>query len=182
MKTVLVPLATGFEEIEAITIIDILRRAGATVITAGLEKRNVVGSHDIHLLADSVLAEEMDKDWDLVVLPGGVPGTPNLLADERIIKLIRNHNSTGKLIGAICAAPAVLEKAGLLADKPATIHPAWAEKLDTAKYTGARVEMADKIITGKSAGTAMEFAFKLVEQLFGAEKVAEINQGVFARL
>ena len=104
------------------------------------------------------------------------------MTDERIIKLIRNHNSTGKLIGAICAAPAVLEKAGLLADKPATIHPAWAEKLDTAKYTGTRVEMADKIVTGKSAGTAMEFAFKLVEQLFGVEKVAEINQGVFARL
>jgi len=182
MKTVLVPLATGFEEIEAITIIDILRRAGAKVITAGLEKRNVIGSHGIHLVADSVLAEEMDKNWDLIVLPGGVPGTPNLLADERIVKLVRNHNSTGRLIGAICAAPAVLDKAGVVDQQEITLHPAWADRLKSAIYSNERVQKTGTVITGKSAGTAMEFAFALVEALYGKDKVDEINQGVFARL
>jgi len=182
MKTVLVPLATGFEEIEAITIIDVLRRAGAEVVTAGLEKRNVTGSHAIHLVADSVLAEELDKDWDLIVLPGGVPGTPNLAADERMIKLLQTHFGKGRLTAAVCAAPSILDQAGLLVDKPATIHPAWAEKLDTARYTGARVEISGKIVTGMSAGTAMEFVFKLVEQLFGSEKVAEVNSGMAAKI
>ncbi len=182
MKTILVPLATGFEEIEAITIIDVLRRAGAEVVTAGLEKRNVTGSHAIRLVADSVLADEIKKDWDLIVLPGGVPGTPNLANDERLIKLLQNHFGKGRLTAAICAAPSVLDQAGLLTDKPATIHPAWADKLDTAQYTAARVEIAGKIVTSKSAGTAMEFAFKLVEQLFGADKMAEVNSGMHAKL
>jgi 4-methyl-5(b-hydroxyethyl)-thiazole monophosphate biosynthesis len=182
MKKVLVPLANGFEEIEAITIIDILRRAGATVISAGLEKRNVVGSHDIKLIADTVIEEVLEDEWDLVVLPGGVPGTPNLAEDARIIKILQAQAAAGKLTAAICAAPAVLEQAGLTAERKVTSHPSWADRMTTAIHTGSRVERDGILVTGQAAGTAMEFAFQLVDQLYGPEKVAEVNQGVIAKL
>lgn len=182
MKRVLVPLATGFEEIEAISIIDILRRAGAEVVCVGLEKRNVVGSHDIKLIADTVLEEVLEEEWDLVVLPGGVPGTPNLSGDPRIVNLLKRHASSRKLTAAVCAAPSVLEEAGLTKDRRVTSHPSWADRMTTAIHTASRVETDGILVTGQAAGSAMEFAFKLVEMLFGQEKAAEINQGVLARL
>ena len=182
MKRVLVPLATGFEEIEAITIIDILRRAGAEVVSAGLEKRNVIGSHDIKLIADTVIDEILDEQWDLVVLPGGVPGTPNLSADPRIIKLLKEHASDNKLTAAICAAPSVLEEAELTEGKRVTSHPTWAERMTTAIHTEARVESDGLLVTGQAAGSAMEFAFELVGKLFGSAKAEEVNQGVLAKL
>jgi len=182
MKRVLVPLANGFEEIEAVTIIDILRRAGAEVITVGLTKRNVTGSHDLKIVADTVLDEILQDSWDLVVLPGGVPGTPNLMEDERIITLLKAHHGGQGLTGAICAAPAVLEKAELTRGQKITSHPAWADRITVAHHTGSRIEEDGILITGQAAGSAMEFAFKLVEKLYGSEKVAEVNGGVLARL
>lgn len=182
MKNVLVPLAEGFEEIEAITIIDILRRAEANVVVASLEKRNVQGSHGLKVIADTVLAEVLEDSWDMIVLPGGVPGAPNLMQDQRIIKLLKDQAAANKTSAAICAAPAVLEAAGLTEAKQVTSHPAWADQMTTAIHTGARVESSDLIVTGQAAGSAMEFSFKLVETLYGPEKVAEINQGVLARL
>lgn len=182
MKRVLVPLANGFEEIEAVTIIDILRRAGAEVMTAGLDKRNVEGSHGIRLLADTVLAETIKDSWDMVVLPGGVPGAPNLMGDERVIKLLQEQAAQNKTSAAICAAPAVLEKAGLTAGQKVTSHPAWAHKMTTAIHTGNRIQVANQLVTGQAAGSAMEFAFQLVEFLFGKEKVEEVNAGVLANI
>ncbi len=182
MKKVLVPLAEGFEEIEAITIVDLLRRAGANVTLAALEKRNVMGSHDLKVIADTVLEEVKNENWDLIVLPGGVPGAPNLMEDARIIKLLKDQAAANKTSAAICAAPAVLEKAGLTSDKEVTSHPAWADRMTTAVHTGARVQSADLLITGQAAGSAMEFAFKLIETLYGPEKVAEVNAGVIAKL
>ncbi len=182
MKTVLVPLAEGFEEIEAITIIDILRRAGTEVTIASLEKRNVQGSHGLKVIADTVLAEIMTESWDMVVLPGGVPGAPNLMEDDRVITLLKNQAAANKTSAAICAAPAVLEKAGLTSQKQVTSHPGWADRMTTSFHTGERVQIADLIITGQAAGSAMEFAFKLVETLYGPEKVSEINAGVLAEL
>lgn len=182
MKRILVPLAPGFEEIEAITIVDILRRAGAQVMTVGLEKRNVEGSHGIKLVADEVLAEVLEQPWDMVVLPGGVPGAPNLMADARIIRLLQHQAAANKTSAAICAAPAVLEKAGLTRAKEVTSHPAWAQRMTTAVHTAARVQTAELLVTGQAAGSALEFAFKLVETLYGPEKVIEVNQGVLARL
>lgn len=182
MKRILVPIAQGFEEIEAVTIIDILRRAGADVTTAGLEKRNVTGSHNIKFIADNVLAEVLEEDWDMVVLPGGVPGAPNLMEDPRIITLLKDQAQAHKTSAAICAAPAVLEKAGLTTNKEVTSHPTWADRMTTAIHTSARVQSAELLVTGQAAGSAMEFAFRLVETLFGAEKVKEVNQGVLARL
>ncbi len=182
MKRVLVPLANGFEEIEATTIIDILRRAGAEVVTAGLEKRNVTGSHEIKMVADSVIDEHLSDQWDLIVLPGGVPGTQNLAADPRIIDMLKSHAATNKLTAAICAAPAVLEKAELTANHKVTSHPTWADRMTTAIHTGSRVEEDGILVTGQAAGAAMEFAFRLVEKLYGPEKVTEVNQGVLARM
>ena len=182
MKTVLVPLADGFEEIEAVTIVDILRRAGADVTIAGLVKRNVKGSHDLRVIADTILAEVLEKTWDMIVLPGGVPGAPNLMEDKRIIKLLKDQAASLKISAAICAAPAVLEKAGLTENREVTSHPAWADKMTTAIHTGERVQVAKHLVTGQAAGSAMEFAFKLVETLYGPEMVAEINSGVLANL
>lgn len=182
MKRVLVPFANGFEEIEAITIVDILRRAGAEVCVAALEKKNVEGSHGIKMIADSVLEDVKDENWDMVVLPGGVPGAPTLMDDERVISLLQQQAEANKTSAAICAAPAVLEKAGLTKGVEVTSHPAWADRMTTAIHTGNRVQTAPHIVTGQAAGSAMEFAFKLVEVLFGTEKVEEVNAGVIARL
>ncbi|MCF7823451.1 MAG: DJ-1/PfpI family protein [Candidatus Marinimicrobia bacterium] len=182
MKKVLVPFANGFEEIEAITIVDILRRAGADVRTVALEKRNVEGAHGLKIVADTVLDEALKETWEMVVLPGGVPGAPTLMEDARIIQLLKDQASANKTSAAICAAPAVLEKAGLTRDKQVTSHPAWADRMTTAIHTGNRVEVAELLITGQAAGSAMEFAFKLVETLFGPDKVKEVNSGVLARL
>ena len=182
MKNVLVPMADGFEEIEAITIIDLLRRAGAEVVVAGLQKRNVEGSHGIKMIADTVLDEVLEDSFDMIVLPGGVPGAPNLMDDPRIIQLLKDQAQAQKTSAAICAAPAVLEKAGLTSEKQVTSHPAWADRMTTAVHTGARVQQADLLVTGQAAGSAMEFSFKLIETLFGPEKVEEVNAGVLARL
>lgn len=182
MKKILVPLAEGFEEIEAITIIDLLRRAGAEVIIASLEKRNVQGSHGLKVIADTVLDEVIDDNFEMIVLPGGVPGAPNLMGDSRIISLLKEHAAKNKTSAAICAAPAVLQEAGLTLSKKVTSHPAWADKMTTAIHTGARVESTELLITGQAAGSAMEFTFKLIERLYGAEKVAEVNAGVLANL
>lgn len=182
MKKVLVPLAAGFEEIEAVTIIDILRRAGAEVCVAALDKRNVQGSHGLKVIADTVLEEVLRENWDMIVLPGGVPGAPALMEDERIIQMLKHQADTHKISAAICAAPAVLEKAGLTKNKQVTSHPAWADRMTTAIHTGQRVQLAELLVTGQAAGSAMEFAFQLVETLFGVEKVAEVNAGVLAKL
>ncbi len=182
MKTVLVPFAEGFEEIEAITIVDILRRAGSKVTVAALDKRNVTGSHGLRIIADTVLDEILNESWNMIVLPGGVPGAPTLMEDDRIIRLLQRQESADKPSAAICAAPAVLEKAGLTASKKVTSHPAWSDRMTTAIHTDARVQAADRLITGQAAGSAMEFAFKLVETLYGSEKVSEVNAGVLAKL
>jgi len=182
MKKILVPLAEGFEEIEAITIIDLLRRAGAEVIVAALDKRNVQGSHGLKVVADTVVDEILNEKFEMVVLPGGVPGAPNLMADPRIIQLLKDQAAINKTSAAICAAPAVLQEAGLTSEKKITSHPAWADKMTTAIHTGARVESSDLLITGQAAGSAMEFSFKLIEELFGPDKVAEVNAGVLAKL
>jgi len=181
MSAILVPLAEGFEEIEAVTIIDILRRAGADVITAALEKPAVRGSHGITIIADTLLEDVLDRDWEMVVLPGGVPGAPTLMKDERIIHILQQQARARKTSAAICAAPDVLEKAGLTVQQEITSHPDLAAKITHGNHTGARVQTAPLLVTGQAAGSAMEFAFQLVETLYGPEKVAAVNAGVLAK-
>jgi 4-methyl-5(b-hydroxyethyl)-thiazole monophosphate biosynthesis len=171
MATVLVPLAPGFEEMEAVTVIDILRRAGVTVVAAGLEGGSVTGSHGISIETDDSLEAAMEGDYDMVVLPGGIPGADNLENDERITELLRRMARSGKYAAAICAAPKVLAATGLLENRRATSYPGFLDEEVTPglKITGRPVEQDGRIITSRSAGTAMDFALALVENLVGKD-------------
>jgi len=179
-KRVLVPLAEGFEEIESVTVIDILRRAGAEIITAGLTAKSVTGSHRITIIADVLLDEVKDQDFDLIVLPGGMPGATNLKADFRVQKIIQCHERAGKLVAAICAAPTVLAEAGILKDRKFTVHPSQVNNIRLSAQDSP-VEVDRGVITGQAAGAAMKFAFTLVEKLYSREKVREINRSVLFR-
>ncbi len=182
MKTVLVPLAPGFEEIETITVVDILRRAGARVTLAGTEEGPLKGSRGIHVQPDEQLNNILEKDFDLIVLPGGQPGTDNLRKDARITHLLKKMDGLSKNIAAICAAPLVLMDAGILGDRYITSHPSVQNELQGISYSDDRVVVDGHIVTSKSPGTAMEFSLKLVEILFGRERVVVVNKGVLAKI
>jgi protein deglycase len=182
MKTVLVPLAPGFEEIETLTTVDILRRAGGRVTLAGTQEGALKGSRGIHVLPDDLLENVLNNDFDLIVLPGGQPGTDNLKQDSRIELILQNRDRNKKLIAAICAAPLILQKAGVLKNRRITSHPSVQDELEGVVYTDDRVVVDGHIITSRSPGTAMEFAFKLVEILFGSERRDIVNKGVLANL
>ena len=184
MKRVLVPLAPGFEEIEAITIIDILRRAGVDVIVAGTRPGPIEASRETRHLADCLL-DEIDADsLDMIVLPGGQPGATNLRKDPRIRRIIETLTARNRHVAAICAAPAILASFGMLNGRMAACHPSVRVEVVAAGSTvgDERVIVDGKIVTSQAAGTAMEFAFKLVELLCGPDKVVEVNRGVLARL
>ena len=180
MKTVLVVIAPGFEEIETITIVDILRRAGARVTLGATVKGILKGSRGIKIEPDELLDNVLGKDFDLICLPGGQPGTDNLKNDVRIENILKRMQQDEKFIAAICAAPTVLQKAGILKDKKNTCHPSIKSNFDS--YIQDRVVVDGKIITSQSPGTAMEFSLKLVEILFGLERLKKVNDGVLARI
>lgn len=176
MSTVLVPLFEGFEEIEAITIIDVLRRADINVTTASLDGQTVNGAHGITITADRLLAQVDASKFDAIVLAGGA-GTFRLRADARIAKILINYAAANKLIAAICAAPTVLSDAGLLKDKRATSYPSVQEQMQVAEYLTIPVVVDGNIVTSRGAGTAMVFALKLVEILQStaiANKIADL--------
>lgn len=182
MKRVLVPLAPGFEEIEALAVVDILRRAGAEVVTAGTVEGAIEGRSAVRVVADKLLDDVKAEDFDMIVLPGGSPGTKNLRKDPRIKRLVREFYRAKKPVAAICAAPTVLSAAGVTGDKKITCHPGVREKLTGENLSEERVVVDRNIITSQGPGTAVEFAFKLVELLFGPETVEDVNRGVLARL
>jgi 4-methyl-5(b-hydroxyethyl)-thiazole monophosphate biosynthesis len=177
MARVLVPLAQGCEEIEAVTIIDLLRRAGIEVISAGLDAKPVRASRGVMLIPDTTLDDALKHAYDMVVLPGGQPGTNNLDADDRIRALLKKMAEAGKFTAAICAAPKVLANAGLLEGKRATAFPGTLEKLH---LTDTRLEHAPvvkdgKVITSRGPGTAMDFALSLIEILVSKAKRDEVE-------
>ena len=182
MKKVLVILAPGFEEIETVTVVDILRRAGARVTLAGTEDGTLQGSRGINLVPDSRLNDVDVDDFDMVILPGGQPGTSNLQKDERVRAILLKMNQDDKKIAAICAAPVVLQSAGLLESKTFTSHPSVKDELKDVPYSENRVVVDGNIITSRSPGTAMEFAMKLVEILFDTARMETVNKGVMAKL
>ena len=169
-KRVLVPLAQGCEELEAIMITDILSRGGVEVITASLDdNREIHASRGAVLLASTTLEAVQDEDFDLVVLPGGLPGADYLQQDGRILNILRRMHEVGKPTAAICAAPKVLREAGLLDGHKATSYPGVldAQPAPGMEYIDAPVVEDDNIITSKGPGTAMDFALYLVEKLQG---------------
>ncbi len=182
MKKALVLLAPGFEEIETVTVIDILRRAGVQVTAAGTVEGAIEGSRKIKVMADASIDTVNGGDFDLIVLPGGQPGTNNLGSDPRVKKILDDAMSNDRLVSAICAAPSVLSSYGYIKGKKATSHPSVRDKMGDVDYSEARVVVDGNWVTSRSPGTAMEFAFQLVELLKGPEMVLKVNEGVMARL
>jgi 4-methyl-5(b-hydroxyethyl)-thiazole monophosphate biosynthesis len=173
MAHVLVPLAQGCEELEAVTIIDLLRRAGVEVTVAGLEDGPVTASRGVVLMPDTTLEAVLDRDFDLVVLPGGLGGAQRLEADQRIAALLRRMSEQGRYVAAICAAPKVLASAGLLKNREATAYPgildAQAAQAAGIRLSSAAVVRDGTFITSRGPGTAMDFALTLVETLCGRD-------------
>ncbi len=173
MHKVLVMLAQGCEEIEAVTIIDILRRAGIDVTSAGLDDLPVLGSHNVMLTADTTLDLAQHQEFDMIVLPGGLPGTTNLRNDKRLTALLQKMAQQGKQVAAICAAPSVLAAAGLLDGRKATCYPTCLDAFPKVNLQTDAVVEDGNLTTSRGPGTAMDFALALVERLAGKPKRQE---------
>ncbi|QRR98372.1 DJ-1/PfpI family protein [Streptococcus anginosus] len=165
MTKVAVMLANGFEEIEALTVVDVLRRAGILCDMIGFEKA-VTGSHGISVQADKVWAGKLE-DYDLVVLPGGMPGATNLRDDDHLMSALQKMQEEGKWIAAICAAPIALNRAGILKDKQFTCYDGIESDIDSGIYIKQTVVVDGKVITSRGPATALAFAYELVHQLGG---------------
>jgi 4-methyl-5(b-hydroxyethyl)-thiazole monophosphate biosynthesis len=170
MKSVAVLLAPGFEEIEAVTVIDVLRRADIQVTVAGLHEGEITGSHEITIRADKPLEAVRPQDFDMVVLPGGIPGTNHLREDPGVRAFVQEMARSGKHTCAICAAPTVLKAADVVRGKAVTSHPSVREDLQGLDYREDRVVVDGSVVTSRGAGTTMEFALELVRILAGKEK------------
>lgn len=171
MPKVLVPLAQGCEELEAVTVIDLLRRANITVVTAGLDDKPVKASRGVNLIPDTTLDEALKQSFDMLVLPGGLPGADHLNNDPRIHKLLKELQAKGKFTAAICAAPKVLASAGILENKTATHYPGAVERdhFPKTQFMDTPVVRDGTVITSRGPGTAMDFALELIEVLVGKE-------------
>lgn len=177
MGKILVPLAEGFEEIEAFAIVDVLRRAGLDVVVAGTPGNLVLGAHGVRVNTDARLIDVEESKLDSIVLPGG-PGTDNLIRDERLLKMVDSFARKGKLVAAICAAPSILAKLGLLKDRKATIFPGMEKLLDRPRSDPVVVD--GNIITSQGPGTAIAFSLKIVEHLLGKDKAVKLKQQLVA--
>lgn len=176
-KHVLIILAQGCEELEAITVVDLLRRAGTDVVTAGLDPNPITASRGTRLIPDTTLDEALKRDFDMLVLPGGIPGSENLANDPRVIDLVKRMAAKDKFTCAICAAPMVLAKAGILAQKRATCYPGMLDAFGIAS-TGEAVVRDGKIITSRGPGTAMDFALALIEALENKETRDKVEKSL----
>ncbi|MGC9457564.1 MAG: DJ-1 family glyoxalase III [Halothiobacillaceae bacterium] len=182
MSKALILMAPGFEELEAISVIDILRRAGVEVVVAGLAAGPLRASRDTVILPDATIDELPDdaEGFDLVVLPGGQPGANTLRDDPRVVSMVQAQWAAGRQVAAICAAPKVLARAGLLAGRRVTHYPGAldAAEAEGAEVTGAAVEVDGKLITGRGPGTALDFALALVEALEGGAVRDKVEQAL----
>lgn len=171
-------LAEGFEEMEALAPIDLLRRAGIEVLTVGVGGRLIRGAHGVEIQADSC-GEGLDfSDAEAVILPGGMPGTTNLDRSPLVEQGLRAAAEKNGVIGAICAAPSVLGHKGLLKGKKATCFPGFEEEQMEAEFTGKAVEKDGRIITARGAGVALEFALALVAELKGEAAAKELRESL----
>jgi len=167
LKKVLVYLAPGFEEIEAVTIIDLLRRANIEVTVAGINEKVVTGSHGITVISDISLEQVDPAEYDYLVLPGGQPGTNNLKNNTKVLESIKNFMQDNKLIGAICAAPTVLFQAGILEKRRITSYPSEKAVFTSAVYEESSVVKDGNIITSRGVGTAIDFTLDLIGEIKG---------------
>ena len=168
-------LAQGFEETEAVTPIDMLRRCGKEVVTVGVTGKVVTGSHNIPVTCDITIDEVSSEGLEMIILPGGMPGTKNLAASPRVAELIRHCYDNEILIGAICAAPSILGEMGLLSGRKAVCYPGFEDALKGAEVLTIPAVRDGNIITARGAGTALEFSYELISSLIDkntAEKLA----------
>ncbi|RAP32136.1 DJ-1 family protein [Candidatus Marinamargulisbacteria bacterium SCGC AG-439-L15] len=178
MTTALIILANGFEDIEALTIIDILRRAGIQVTTAGLGGVQIDSAHNVTIHADQVLETMDETTFDAIVLPGGEPGTTNMDNSSQLKSLLKQYAEEGKLVAAICAAPHILDSVGLLNGKKATSYPAYKDKMLNCNYSEDSVVIDSNIITSRGPGTAMAFSYAIVDHLKSPEHSQELKTGM----
>lgn len=176
MKTILVPLAEGCEELEAVAIIDTLRRARFKVIAAGLRPGPLTASRGVVLVPDTTLDRVSDSTLDAIVLPGGNGGVQALMADDRVVSLVRRMHDAGKWVCAVCAAPLVLQKAGVLAGRRATCYPG----APLERRVDERVVVDANILTSQGPGTAIDFALEIVRRLGGDALAGEVRAGMIA--
>jgi 4-methyl-5(b-hydroxyethyl)-thiazole monophosphate biosynthesis len=173
---VLVPLTDGFEEIEAISTIDVLRRAGIDAVIAGSPGSTLTGVHDVKIQADGMLKDIDPEEFDAVILIGGSPGYINLGNSQKVQEIIRDFFSKDKLVAAICAAPTILSKAGILDERKATIYPGMEKEIPRPR--NEKVVVDQNVITSQGPGTAVEFALSIAEKLVGKEKANEVRRGM----
>lgn len=180
MKSVLVPLAPGFEDLEATTIVDLLRRAGIEVVTAGLHAGLVQGARGMRVQPDAALDDVLGREFDMIALPGGMPGAEHLKNDARIQALLKKMAGAGRYTAAICAAPIALAEAGLLDGKLATSYPGFVEKLAIPglRLSADAVVVDGKVITSRGPGTAMDFALGLIELLADKATRDQVEAGL----
>jgi 4-methyl-5(b-hydroxyethyl)-thiazole monophosphate biosynthesis len=175
-KRALVPIADGTEEIETVCIIDILRRAGVEVVVASVDDLQITASRGVKLMADAFITECTEETFDLIALPGGMPGAEHLRDSTELVGMLKKQKQAGRLYAAICASPAVVfQPHGLLAGKKATCHPGRINSLENKEAVDFRVVVDGNCITSRGPGTAMEFALKLVELLLGRKKMEEVE-------
>ncbi len=171
-------LAEGFEEVEAVTPVDLLRRAGAEVRTVGVGGRRVTGSHHIEVAADLTENEVSLEEMEMMILPGGMPGTKNLEKSPMVRACLNYCAQNGKWIAAICAAPSILGHFGLLKGHKAVCFPGFEKELGAAEVLKDPVCVSGKIVTARGAGVAVKFGLTLVEELFGGERSRKIRESI----
>ena len=177
-KKVLVPLAPGCEEVEAVTIIDLLRRAEIQVTVAGLVDGPITASRGVRILPDTTLDQVLEDEFDMIVLPGGLAGSDQLADDPRIGLLLKKMAGSGRFIAAVCAAPKVLAHHGLLQGRRATAYPGVLQAANHPDITGEAVTRDGRIITSRSIGTVMDFALELIQALRGQEVRDSVETGM----
>ena len=178
-KDVLVPVAQGVEEMETITIVDILRRGGAKVTMASVDTLDIKAAKGVEFKADTLIETCMDREFDLIVIPGGIPGADNLAASESLGTLLKKQAEQNRYYGAICASPAVvLHSHGLVTPGKVTCHPDFVERIDNGNVMDSDVVIDETCITGRGGGTAVPFALTLVETLFSKEIRKKVEAGL----
>ena len=171
-------LADGFEELEAFAPVDILRRVKVEIKTVGVTGQTVVGASGIKTQCDLSIDEADESNLDGIILPGGMPGTENLFKNEKVKNIVKNCAKENKLIGAICAAPIILGRLGLLKGKKACCYPGFEKELEGAEIVSDRVCTQGNIITGKGPGACIEFSFELLKNILGERKTAVIKRSM----
>ena len=178
MSKIVIPISNGFEEIEAISIIDICRRANIEVVIAGVEALETIGAHNIKVTADCKIEDVKEDDFDLIVLPGGLPNAFTLADNEHVQRLLKEFKTGDKYIAAICAAPYALHKAEVL-NKNYTCYPSFEQKIVPENYISNQNVVKDgKVITSRGPATAMEFALEIVKLLKGDKTYEELREGL----